>query len=320
MPLELRGRVTQIWDNGNMDSSALLATLSQSAAAMVAIIGGFLVSRLVVISSEREGLKRQLKAARERLKVHRADYEPAHEYRLNNSIATMEGWLREKLIDERVDSKDLPIEDLVDVPRGSNLEEMLPYARALRDRVDLAYERVVAKLTLSDNRSLELDNLVARGLNVDDQELYEEVFASVRDELPAAQRRGLGYYPDYSINLGRITPGWSHEIDARRLDDSIREESNLRALVVAAENDVERLEHDLQSFARPVGVAPAVWILAGFSLLGIVLPLSAMAWGPNVLAGWAVAGLMICFVVGLVAVIGYMVWYARLASKADHDL
>lgn len=43
--------VATAWDNeGMQDPNALLTTLSQSSAVMVAIIGGFLVSRLVALS------------------------------------------------------------------------------------------------------------------------------------------------------------------------------------------------------------------------------------------------------------------------------
>lgn len=42
-----------------VDPNWLLSTEAQSAAALVAIIGGFLVSRLVSLSSEREGLRRR---------------------------------------------------------------------------------------------------------------------------------------------------------------------------------------------------------------------------------------------------------------------
>jgi hypothetical protein len=38
--------------------AAFPSTLAESAAAIVAIVGGFLVSRLVALSSEREGLRR----------------------------------------------------------------------------------------------------------------------------------------------------------------------------------------------------------------------------------------------------------------------
>lgn len=49
------------------DPGPLLATPAQSSAGIVAIIGGFLVSRLAAMSSECEELRRQLTATKDRL-------------------------------------------------------------------------------------------------------------------------------------------------------------------------------------------------------------------------------------------------------------
>jgi hypothetical protein len=43
----------------NIDPNWLLSTTAQSAAALVAIVGGFLVSRVVGLQSTRDGLLRQ---------------------------------------------------------------------------------------------------------------------------------------------------------------------------------------------------------------------------------------------------------------------
>src|SRR5687768_16253085 len=105
------------------DPASLLATLAQSSAAIVAIIGGFLVSRLVALSSEREGIKRQLQAAKERLTLLRADYEPLHQHRLQRSVDTMREDLLERLIDERPTAKDKSLEEMLvesGIPRGSS--------------------------------------------------------------------------------------------------------------------------------------------------------------------------------------------------------
>jgi hypothetical protein len=67
------------------DPNSLLATLAQSSAAIVAIVGGFLVSRLVALSSEREGLRRQLESTRDRLRQVEGLFEEAHAYRFDNS-------------------------------------------------------------------------------------------------------------------------------------------------------------------------------------------------------------------------------------------
>ena len=48
------------------DPEWLLATMAQSAAAIVAIVGGFLVSRVVSLASERQGLERRARELHER--------------------------------------------------------------------------------------------------------------------------------------------------------------------------------------------------------------------------------------------------------------
>ena len=48
------------------DPNWLLATMAQSAAAMVAVIGGFLVSRVITLPAERRGLDRRVREIRER--------------------------------------------------------------------------------------------------------------------------------------------------------------------------------------------------------------------------------------------------------------
>ena len=50
------------------DPNWLLSTLAQSTAAVVAIVGGFLVSRLVQLSSEKEGLRRRGANAQDELR------------------------------------------------------------------------------------------------------------------------------------------------------------------------------------------------------------------------------------------------------------
>lgn len=307
------------------DSTSLLATLAQSSAAMVAIIGGFLVSRLVALSSEREGIKRQRQAAQERLSLYRADYAPVHKHRLDNSVRAMREDLLERLIDDRETSKDQSLEELIEmdgVPRGSSMEELLPFAQETRDRVEAVIAAMLSHVANTDTNKLDLDELRSRGLTVpeEDAELYENVMRMFRAKLPAP-RRGPGFYGvDFgipSLDLGYIKPGWSHEIDQRRLDESIRDEQQLRAQVVAAEQEVERLTSDLGVFAQPIGVVSAVWILALYSLLGIVAPVVAMAFGPSELPTCWTIILIVAFVVGLAAVLLYIVWYLRKVAPDE---
>ena len=304
------------------DPNALLSTLSQSSAAMVAIIGGFLVSKLVAISSEREALKRQLKTARQHLKHIQPAYDDAYRYRLGNSKDTFSGLIQEELVDAGLNEVDYEALATENIPRGSSVEEMLPFAITLHERVKKAYETIspLLKDAYSDS-SLDLDDLKKRGLKVaeEDESIYEDVFYKLKSQLPEQPTTNfmgiLAKAPNFNMGaIGAIKPAWSHDIDARRLDESIREEQELKEQLVATESEISRLTYDLEKLGKPDGVMPAVSILSSLSLLGIVFPVIVMAFSPAKLSAGLATALIGSFVVGLVSVLGYIVWYLKKIS------
>lgn len=302
------------------DPNNFLATLSQSSAAIVAIIGGFLVSRLVALSSEREGIKRQLKAANQRLSLHEVDYGPAHAYRLERSKAALVDFIQDDLVKIHLEHKTPDFDELLlkenHIPRGSSFDEILPFAQALSEEVARAVEQVKQVLRSDDVDSIDLDDLRPRGLDVSEtnEHLYEDIVAQLRQTLPSP-RRGPFDFSAPNFNLGLLTPGWVREVDARRLDESIRDELHLKALVISSKEEVARLQDDLDQFAQPVGVVSAVAILGIFSILGIVLPLIVMVLDFNSIPLWLALSLLGAFTLGLTAVLGYIIWYLRKVRK-----
>lgn len=303
------------------DPNALLSTLSQSSAAMVAIIGGFLVSKLIAISTEKEALKRQLKSARQRLKHVKPAYESAYSYRLDNSRETFAGWIIDDLVKAGLDPVNYEEISSKNIPRGSSLQEMLPYAIALHKRVIKAHRGILPLLegTYSDS-TLYLDDLKSRGLKVTeaDEWIYQEVFHALKSELPeepAQTIMGMALTKRSNLLAGfpmaTLKPAWSHEVDARRLDDSIREEQELKEQLSTIEGEINRLNHDLAKLGKPVGVIPAVWILSLLSLLGIVLPVIVMSLDLPQLTPTLKGILISSFIGGLIAVLGYIVWYLK---------
>lgn len=296
-----------------MDSpNDLLATLTQSSAVMVAIIGGFLVSRLVALSSEREGLRRQLRGAEDRLRLLEADYEEAHQHRLGWSQTYFEDLVLDKLIEEGYDD----FEDLVEenVPRGSSLEEILPYAQELKDRVSAAQTAVEARLLPEDDSAVDLDHLKGRGLVVAerDEEIFEAVVYRVRTGLQT------GNWMTSSMVMPPIQSAAAHATEARRFDEAVRDEFELKGQVTFTEQEVRRHVSELDRISRPVGVNAAVYMLAFLSLLGIVAPAVVMSLEPKSLSAPVKVALISAFVLGLVAVLAYVLWYLH-ALKFDDE-
>ena len=290
------------------DPTALLSTLTQAAAVFVAIVGGFLVSRLVAISSERDGLKRRHKEAGDQQKHVRAAYQEAHEYRLWNSQKDFAGWVLEDVVGvppESVDREAL----LNKIPRGSSRDEMAPYLEHLITRVNEVTANVGTHLAAGDTSRLTLDDLEVRGLVVPEEErdLYRNIVDSIAIKLPRPTPTGYGL----DLTMPQIVNPTYVAADMRRLDESITREQELEARMHILETEVERLRSEIALTGRPVGVTPAIVILAVYSLLGIVAPVVVLTVHPATLASWKAWALVALFVVGLFAVLGYIFWYAR---------
>jgi len=298
------------------DPTPLLSTLTQAAAVFVAIVGGFLVSRLVAISSERDGLKRRHKEARDQLKHVRAAYREAQEYRLANSQRDFAGWVLKDIVGvppESIDREAL----LSGIPRGSSRDEMAPYLEHLITRVNEVTANIDTHLAAVDTNRLTLDDLEERGLVVPDEErdLYREVVDSIATKLPSPTPPGYGLMPD--LQIPHIVNPTYVAADMRRLDESISSEQELEARMHILETEVERLRSEIALTGRPVGVTPAIVILAVYSLLGIVAPVAVLTLHPTTLATWKAWALVAVFIVGLFAVLGYILWYARTFDDVD---
>ena len=294
------------------DPNSLLPTLAQSAAAIVAIIGGFLVSRLVALSSEREGLRRQLGSARSRLATVSKEHEAAFAYRFENSREDFEGWVMDDLVAGDYDADALLQEHM---PRGSSFEEMEPVLRKLEERVLNASSAVRASLRSDDDSRLRIDELIDRGLVVPDSEadIYERIVDHIAmNELPDPPLGPLGIV-NVSNHLLRgsvlasIDP---HGTSVRRLDESIREEQALSVERRLLQEECKQHKNELKRIGRPAGVRSAISILATYSLLGIALPVFVMTLPANSVPSWTKWPLLAAFLIGLGSVLGYMFWYA----------
>ncbi|QNO38662.1 hypothetical protein H4J02_06635 [Protaetiibacter sp. SSC-01] len=298
------------------DPNWLLSTLAQSTAAIVAIVGGFLVSRLVQLSSEKEGLRRRLTNARDEQKHVAQLFEVAHEYRLENSREAFFGWVLDDLVkrDEDFDPQALLEKN---IPRGSSLNEMAEYLDEIIPRVDAALANVGAYLSPSDTRDVTIEDLEARGMKVppEDREIYDNIEYNVLDDLPErtydAGPHGLLINPVPHLRVPLMESPAITTTELRRLDDSIREEQELLSRRSMLEAEIARLAAAIEQIGKPVAVTPAVWILGIYSVLGIVAPVAVMAFFPLTIDAWLAWALVGMFVVGLALVVIYIYWYAR---------
>lgn len=293
------------------DPASLLATLAQSSAAIVAIVGGFLVSRLVALSSEREGLRRQLQRALDRRAQVKPSYDQAHAYRLRNSQGDFFGWVIEEVVKADLETLDRDALLADKIPRGSSADEMRPYLEQIIRDVAKARARVAEHVRSDDDTTLDLDDLRKRGLVVTDAEtdLYQHVVDHMAEGLPS-RSSPFGSFSSMVRASSLVNPA-SHATEMRRLDDSIREEQELHSQKVGLDAEIARLERELELIGRPAGVVSAIVILGIYAVLGIVAPVVVMGVDPTRLGSRVRWLLISLFALGLFAVLAYIFWYAR---------
>ncbi len=296
------------------DPSTLLSALSQASAVLVAIIGGFLVSRLVAISSEREGIRRLLEAAAGRIEHIDSDLNEAHRTRLDRA----ESYLYEVAVEKLLEDPSLDLDALIRdrLLRGTTEDELKPYAVSLRNRVKNAVEAIEATIRKGDTKTLDLEDLVERGLEIADadRDIYEQAFKHRHGSLPSPSGMamfGPRSFLDVSSALRTgIMSDAALSASLRRQDEEIRAEVDLRTQLRAAVAERDRLNEELARIGRPEGVAAAIWMLAGLSL-GILVPLIMMTFEPKGLDVLAKTLLIASFVIGLVAILWYVGWFWR---------
>ncbi|WP_416174870.1 MAG: DUF2207 domain-containing protein [Bifidobacterium crudilactis] len=306
------------------DPNWLLSTLAQSAAAVVAIVGGFLVSRLVQLSSEKEGLRRRRTNAQDELKHVTRLFEAARGSRLANSREAFFGWVLDDLVkrDEDFDAQALLEKN---IPRGSSFDEMVEYLNEIIQRVDAAIANVNAYLSGDETRDVTIEDLEARGMKVppEDRDIYDSIEYNLLDDLPEktydAGPHGLLINPVPYLRVPPIESPAITTTELRRLDESIREEQELLSRRSMIEAEIARLSAAIDQVGKPVGVTSAVWILGIYSALGIVAPVTVMALFPTILDLWLAWMLVGLFVAGLALVVGYIYWYARRLSQREEE-
>jgi hypothetical protein len=294
------------------DPSTLLSALSQASAVLVAIIGGFLVSRLVAISSEREGIRRLVEAATGRIQHIESDLDQAHQTRLNRA----KSYLYEEAVEKMLEAPALDLDSLIQgrLLGGTAVDELKPYALSLRQRVQDAVKAINGKLRKGDTKALELEALVERGLVIADadQDIYEQAFKHRRRSLPSPAGLAMFGPSSYADLSSVLRPGIisdaAHAASLRRQDEEIKAEADLRTQLRAAVAERDRLDEELARVGKPVGVAAAMWML-GLLSLGILVPLIMMAFEPKGLDVVSKILLLGSFVIGLVAILWYVGWF-----------
>lgn len=286
------------------DPNWLLSTTAQSAAAIVAIVGGFLVSRLVSLSAERNGLGRRRDELDRLIEVKIAELEGI-QARIDHQAR--EWFFGEAMVD-LIEADDTPDPDQL-VSRYSQAGWSPEDSRAAAERLVAVVRAGLAAFEKNPYEFVANHEdpawLAAAGVPIESgwEEVSKRAAAAIIEagvERESDDPYGLLMPNNLALDHGENR----HDARISRLESV---SSDIETL--GAEREI--VIGTLARVGRPEGVILGIGVLVGFALVGIVFPLIVLAIRPVPTSPWMRFAVVAGFVAGLGAVVAYIVSAVR---------
>ena len=274
--------------------------MAQSAAAIVAIVAGFIVTRVMALSSERGAVEVRLRERRARLELVEAQ---GHEAEADLVSSDRESFKHAVLDRFRFAPDEDQFERIVDEEITSSY---LDDAERRKEFAEVIRQRALANQFFIDLRAGDHPGDLSEYLRQHDKQLPPNAWRPAYAAAYRERRRALrprGYLDVVEPDLPHI-----ESIAERRwYEDMARLLRNVRSEAEWLQKEVEQLEARLRELRQPRGLPWGIASLLYFATVGIVLPIAAMPFPPGKFGlGYRVASVTL-FVTGLGAVFWYLI-------------
>lgn len=266
------------------DASALLYAIASLSASFVAILGGFIASKLIAVNGEREAVEGSL-----------------HEL-------TFEIELKEQEHDSL--QRGLDTDDALDFIRShsadvANLEELKNVYEETEQQL-LSYDELLPYWEKATVLAKRFHEICARENDLNDDDIPCTLAAEVKDSHFEYETCSVIAEAVFPRRLPRLSPhitGAWYERDKQRICDLNLELTSMR---IREEQLMERKK----GLTKPKGMKIGLVIFALFSLFNIILPLVlSMVTLQNICQYYAVqAGAIVLLLLGLIATFWYLAW------------
>jgi hypothetical protein len=303
------------------DPNWFLSTSVQSAAALVAIIGGFLITRLIATISERSTLLHHLKNLESRKQI---SQDAADLVRIKIQART-DDWFIDDHLEEIIDAKgNLDIAKLAENfwGRGHDQELTQHYGERLADITARAFKEILEIYGTSINPPDSCDELRSAGISIRGYE-EELIFPKVAQKLEK-RRSGASATSGFAWSLPSIEPLTMPVITPphvhSRHDANIAKELDLKTNVALADAEISLIKSRLSALSNPKPFVLGFGVLAYFGGVGIFYPLHFMTKYPVQTPLDVRTKVYVGFLSGFVVLLLYIandVWKLREAPKSS---
>jgi hypothetical protein len=310
-----------------MDDTTLalfLATVATATAALVAIVGGLLVSRVVSLATESSGLAQRHNDLTSALGLER--------HRRTELAARLLRWDAFDVLGEYFDelAAENPQPDLAawlrEAGSSRTVEEVTPFLEEAMGKLQEARE-VLLPLFAGGGRDDDLDDAIRAG-EVDpppgEKVYYEDAWWRLKEDIPYVPPRdpfGIGD----SAFLSSLRVPTPYEQHLRALDSAgtKQQHEQLARDVAEADHRVdslliqrEQVELALARVTKPKGVNAGLMVLGGFAVAGAVVPLWLLLY-VDILLAWTPFLVLGLFAGGLAALLLYVAYQVNHLTDAN---
>lgn len=328
------------------DVNWLLSAITQSAAALIAIVGGLLVSRYVSLHAEQQGARRRVDdllrreaEAQDQLAQHERAFDLYYVDEFLDDGDVFETILREKghaTVAQVLAEMDTDGDGL----NPELLEERLT---ALQVELGAAVGALVPVIPVEKDHESWLDFRRGRDFDVGHRGLWEWVYDRICDDKRGEAKRAEAEARAKSPYAKLIGPAFAHDdllasismvnpqIRALRGVTAAQHENAqvnvLQGRVETARAEVRALqqEHRLaqelfEATRQPEGFGLALQVLATLAVLGIGAPVVIMGFVPYSLPAWLRIVVIALFFLGVVVLLRFLFVYAKFLRGARRGL
>lgn len=308
-----------IAQGSSFDPNWLLSTTAQATAALVGIIGGFLISRLISIVAEKSQQIQSLAELRNRDRVKDAEL---MKFQKTVSDRTQRWFLEENIQSILEDEGNTNYTKMVDAfnKLGSERQDIAQYANVLKGVVTRAFKELNKVYKFPAEVPQSASEMRADGVRIDsphDEEIFEKValhISSTRVSTRVNSHDGLhmkGKDEVSTIVTSSESDQRSPDFVYERHDAAIKERDRLNEELSVIHGEIDLIESHLPAMAQTRRLLQGFVILAYFSLVGIVYPLYLMTRNPVVASASDRTMVLAGFISGLIALLIF-IWKSLL--------
>ncbi|MEK4626558.1 hypothetical protein MKY06_30135 [Priestia sp. FSL P4-0332] len=293
-----------------MDLNGLINTIIASTAALVAIIGGFLVSRVLALSSERVAVERRFNEINNNLRIKEEMLKETVHYIFEEDLNDFFKDNCEKVLWGQIPLQEIVEEDEYTALTGEEIEPYVEEFKSLESELKLLIKNNSSNVT-SDFEEF----IKEKEIRLPDKKLwYEFVYDAMYEKYVERENSNTLYTFGAGLNtLPDVTAAQSYK-------DKVKERNNLQDELRFLKMQKTEQNKILQDYVKPKGLWGGLIVLVYACIVGIVYPSTLLPYPEkaySVTLKWVLLGLFFSQLAALFAYLFISLYSLTKFSKRN---